>query len=120
MATVTVRLAEFENGNVRVELDYDNVANLILAIRQINNTQLPVGQGDRAVQSKLTYLNPDGSPDNSKKYPVDGSWYRTPAGVTDATNVPHNVALQVPLNIVNLRGRNVISNLSIESQFPVA
>jgi len=120
MATVTIRLVDFEGGNVRVELDYDNVSNLALAIRQINNTQLPPGQGDRAVQTKLQYLNPDGSPDPAKRFPVNGSWYRTPAGQTDAANIPHNVALQIPLNIVNLRGRNVISNLSAESQFPVS
>lgn len=113
MAVITVTLVAFEGGNVRCELDYDDASLRALTIRQINNTTL---QSDpRAVGTKLQSTD-----DPTKIFPVDGSFHRTPAGQTEETAIPPNVANQLPLRIVNLRGRSVVANLSAESQFPIA
>lgn len=118
MATQTIALSSAEDGAVRVEIDWDDVNKVPLTLRQVNNT--PRTSDPRAVESRVTFLNADGTEDTSKRFPVDGSFFRTAAGSTDAANLTPPVQSRFPLTVVNLRGRLVVANLSVETHFPVA
>lgn len=86
MAIVTKQLAMFDNGNVTLEIDYDDATLLLRAVRCVNNSAQPCAY-------RATHLATGRN--------VSGSFA---AGRTVSVNIPTNAAARMQITI-DARGR---------------